>query len=254
MKLNTLFVAIVLLITGAASAVAQTPKQNQVLFDFRLEKRGNVTRIPPAAERAILSKIFRKFLPDTAKCNPQFDPGNAADYLKVARDAGQFAPSILDQATGSFTAAGQTQTAYLISSNECGASHADNFGSKRMAIFSGDKLVTNVDVEFRSTILRKTDFNGDGIDELLLMTSDMNQGIIVETAALVEFKNGRANVIEDFGQATEDSCGSSMPGSESIAAVISYPAGAGMPKFRTDHYRSACRKVKVWRFKSTGKL
>jgi hypothetical protein len=234
----------------------QTPKTNQVLFDFRQDKRGSIAKIPAAMQRTVLAKVFRKYLADESKCNSNFEPGNAGDYLKAQRNAGQIVPTIVDQATGSFTAPGQTQTAYLISVGECGASHADNFGTKRMAIFNGNQLVAEVDTEFRSSILHKTDLDADGVDELLMATSDMNQGVIIEIAALVNFKNGRMNLVNDFGQVVEDSCGTAMPGSESTAAVLSYPGGAstGMPKFRIDHYKATCRSVKRWRFKSTGKL
>jgi hypothetical protein len=253
---KSLIAAVVLVIIIAGIGTAQTPKQNQILFDFRTDKRGSEAKIPAATQRTVLSKVFRTFLTDQSKCNSQFEPANTDNYLKALRDAGQIAPTIVDVATGSFTATAQTQTAYLISVNECGASHADNYGSKRMAIFSGDKLVADVDLNFKNSILRKTDLNADGVDELLLMSAGMNQGIIVEMSVLVDFKNGQMNVLEDFGQTSEDSCGSAMPGSESIAAVVSFSAGAsaGMPKFRIDHYKSACRRVKTWRFKSTGKL
>src|SRR6476660_6526065 len=100
----------------------------------------------------VLSKGFRKYLSDSQKCNPQFEANGNDNYLAAARKAGQIAPSIIDSTTGSFTAAGQTQTAYLISVSECGASHADNFGTSRLAIFSGQQLVADVDTDFMSFI------------------------------------------------------------------------------------------------------
>jgi hypothetical protein len=165
-------------------------------------------------------------------------------------------PSVVDSSSGSFTAAGQMQTAYIISVGECNASHADNYGSKRIAIFSGQQLIANLDINFNSSILRKTDLNRDGIDELLLSTGDMAQGTLIETAALYSFEQGKATVIEDFGQVTEDSCASGMPGSTVKSAVIEIGAvnPAKMPKFKMDNYESACRNVKRWRFVSTGKM
>jgi hypothetical protein len=200
--------------------------------------------------------MFRKYLNDEAKCNPQFDASGSKDPLQAARNAGQIVPAIVDTASGSFTAPGQTQTAYVVSVSECNASHADNFGTKRVAIFSGTQLIANVDVDFRSSIVRKTDLNGDGLDELLMTSGDMNQGTLIEMAALVEFPNGRKRVIEDFGTVTEDSCASGMSGSSAKASVISIgTAGPGqMPKLRMDNYVASCRKAKRWRFLSTGKM
>ncbi|MEP6636660.1 MAG: hypothetical protein ABJB97_08025, partial [Acidobacteriota bacterium] len=161
-----------------------------------------------------------------------------------------------DMATGSFTAAGQAQTAYVIAVSECNASHADNFGTNRVAIFAGQQLVADLDVDFKSSIERKIDLDGDGIDELLMTSGDMHQGILTEVAALLDFSNGRLRVIEDLGTVTEDSCASEMPGSSSKASVVSVIGGAPgrFTKLRVDNYEASCRKGKRWRLVSTGKM
>ena len=231
-------------------------KPKQILFDFRVARTSAPLRIPLATQRHALSKVFRKYLTDESKCNPQFDASRGTNPLKAARNAGQIVPSIADMATGSFTAPGRQETLYVISVSECNASHADNFGTKRVAIFSGQQLVADLDVDFKSSIVRKTDLNGDGVDELLMTSGDINQGILIEMAALVDFQNGRLQVIEDFGTVTEDSCASGIPGSSSKASVLSISAvGPGkMPRLRIDNYEASCRKAKRWRFLSTGKM
>jgi len=246
----------VLLFIFALSVVfAQTPASKRTLFDFRADKRNSPTKVSTATQKEVLSKVFKRYLTDDRRCKTDFDAGGS-DYLSAARNAGQFVPSVVDSSSGSFTAAGQMQTAYIISVGECNASHADNYGSKRIAIFSGKQLIANLDINFNSSILRKTDLNGDGIDELLLSTGDMAQGTLIETAALYSFEQGKATVIEDFGQVTEDSCASGMPGSTVKSAVIEIGAvnTAKMPKFKMDNYESPCRNVKRWRFVSTGKM
>jgi hypothetical protein len=202
-----------------------------------------------------LSKIFRRYLSDADKCKRDFT-ASSGDYLAAARRSGQIVPSISDVATGSFTAPGQTQTAYVIYVGECDASHAENFGSKRVAIFSGQQLVADVDVDFRGSIVRKTDLNGDGIDELLMTTGDMAQGTVIEMASLLEFRNGRVRVIEDFGTVVEDSCASLMSGSSAKASVLSIMDSepGKMPKLKIDNYVASCRNTKRWRFLSTGKM
>lgn len=228
----------------------------QILFDFRVERRSGLPRIPLATQRNVLAKVFRKYLTDESKCNPQFDASGSNDPLKAARNAGQIVPSILDMATGSFTGPLLAQTAYVISVGECGASHADNFGTKRIAIFSGAQLIADLDVDFKSSIVRKTDLNGDGIDELLMATGDMNQGVLIEIAALLGFQNGRLRVIEDLGTVTEDACASLSPGSSARASVVSFTdvAAGKMPRFRIENYESGCGRRKRWRFISTGKM
>jgi len=221
--------------------------QRQVLFDFRLDHYHKPPRISPATQRDVLSKVFRRYLTDANRCKHGVAEGD--DYLAQARKTGQIVPQIAEIATGSFTAAGQNETAYVIFVNECTASHADNFGTKRVAIFQGPRLVTDVDVDFRGSIALKTDLDHDGIDELLMMTGDMAQGTLVEMASLLSFQNGRVRVIQDFGTVVEDSCASAMPGSTSKAAVLWLPNGAPfqMPKIKVDYYSSGCTKAKRWR-------
>jgi len=238
----------------SVSQKATTPKET--LYDFRLDNKTTPAKISAATQKMVLSKVFRRYLNDGSKCDPNFSGNGSDDYLGAARKAGQIAPSIIDSATGSFTATGQTQTAYLISVSECGASHADNFGSDRVAIFSGQQLIANFDVDFRSSFARKTDLNGDGIEEVLMTSGYMNQGTLTESAALVSFQGGRLNVIHDFEQVTEDSCGSGFPGSGAKAALISFEIAAPskMPTLHQDNYGSSCRNTKRWRYLSSGKM
>ena len=248
-----------LLLFVASLAVAQTPtlqKGRQVLADFRVDRPASSVRIPVATQRNVLGKVFRRYLTDENKCSAQFDASDGADRLAAARKAGQIVPSIVDVTNGSFTAPGQTQTAYLISVSECNASHADNFGTKRMAIFSGQQLVADVDVDFKSSIVRKTDLNSDGVDELLMTAGDMNQGELVEMAALVSFQNGRYRVIHDFGTVIDDDCGAVRSGSSSKASVlyISDIVPGSMPKLTQDNYSSGCRATKRWRLISRGEM
>ena len=233
----------------------QLQKQKQTLVDFRPQTVTPNPKISAATQRAVLSKLFRRYLTDDSKCNQNFEPtGN--DRLKSSRNAGQIVPSIEDMATGSFTRIGQTQTAYVIWVNECNASHADSYGTKRVAIFSGPQLVADMDADFRGNIALKTDLNSDGVNELLMTSGDMNQGVVIETAALVSFQNGRLRVIQDFGTVTEDSCASGSPGSNAKASVISISdvVPGEMPKLRQDNYVSPCRETRRWRFLSSGPM
>lgn len=250
---------IFLLLAFISYAAAQNPtmqKGRQVLLDFREDRKIPDVRIPAATQRNVLSKLFRRYLTDENRCNPAVDTSKGADPLAEARKAGQIVPSIADMATGSFTAAGQTQTLYVISVSECNATHADNFGTKRVAIFSGQQLVADVDADFTNNIVLKTDLNSDGIDELLMTTGDMAQGTLIEMATLVSFQGARRRVIQDFGSVVEDSCASGNPSATSDASVlyISDVVPGNMPKITQENYSSSCRgKAKRWRLVSRGK-
>jgi hypothetical protein len=248
---QTLLLVVALIVLSMSAYGQRTPATKQVLHDFRADSAVSATKIPPATQRSVLSKVFRKYLTDGNKCNPRFEGD-----LEAARSAGQIAPSIIDSATGSFTAKGQTQTAYVISVAECNASHADNFGSDRLAIFNGPQLVANIDLDFKSSIVRKTDLDGDGMDELLMTSGYMNQGTLTESAALLSFQDGKLQVIADFETVTEDSCASGFPGRTARASVISVGAATPgkMPKLQQDNYTAGCNKTKRWKFVSTGKM
>jgi len=220
MKTIFLLLALVAFATVAPAQTLTMQKDRQVLLDFRIDRKLNDVRIPAATQRSVLSKVFRRYLTDSNRCNSEIDTSRGTDPLAEARKAGQIVPAIIDMTTGSFTAPNQTQTLYVISVSECNASHADNFGTKRVAIFAGQQLVADVDADFASSIVRKTDLNSDGIDELLMNTGDMAMGTLTEMATLVSFQGGRRRVIHDFGAVVEDSCAAEMPGSTSDASVI----------------------------------
>ena len=251
-------IILIFLVLGSPAVAQKPPLQTgrQVLLDFRKDRHTPPPKISAATERNVLSKMFRRYLTDQSRCNQNFDAGNNSDHLAAARKAGEIVPSIFDMATGSFTAAGQQQTLYLVSVSECNASHADAFGTKRVAIFNGQQLVANIDVNFKNNIELKTDLNGDGIDELLLSSADTHQGVVEQMATLLSFQNRNVRVVHDFGLVAEDSCASLMPGSASKASVLYATASAPgtMPTFTMENYQAGCNKNRRWRLISRGKM
>ena len=245
--MKTILFLLLAFVPVAAQGPKLPPAQRTVLYDFRNERAYQSPKISAATNREVLSKVFRRYLSDANRCQSNFNAGE--DFLSSARRAGQIVPNIADAATGSFTAAGQNETAYVIFVNECNASHADNFGSKRIAIFSGSRLVADIDLDFKSSIIVKTDLDNDGINELLMTSGDMAQGELIEMAALLSFQNGKMNVVQDFGTVMNDDCASLRPGSTAKAAVLSYAKSNpfSMPKISVAYYAGGCSDVRRWR-------
>jgi hypothetical protein len=247
---------ILFILVVASLAFAQKIPPKRVLFDFRVDRNVAPAAIPATTQRYVLSKVFRRYLTDQNRCDARFDARGDADPLAAARKAGQIVPSIFDMATGSFTAAGRSETLYVISVSECNASHADNFGTKRVAIFTGQQLIAEFDVNFYQSIARKTDLDRDAIDELLMTHGYTGQGTVTESAALLSFQDGRLRVIEDFEVVLEDSCASGFQGSSARASVLYIGDGLPeqMPKFTRGNFAATCRNPKRWRFVSSGKM
>ena len=236
-----------LIVLLALTPLLQRQPPRQVLYDFRIEQVRPLQKISPAIQRDVLSRVFRRYLTDPNRCKAEFDAGE--EYLAGARRAGQIVPDVAQIMNGSFTTAGQNETAYLIFVNECNATHADNFGSKRLAIFSGSRLVADIDLDFKSSSALKTDLDKDGIDELLMTSGDMHQGEMIVMAALLSFQNGRMSVVEDFGTVIEDNCASLRPGSAAKAKVLylTNAAPGPTPRITVAHFASGCGDVRRWR-------
>ncbi len=234
---------------------------NNVLWDFRKTSSSAPPNLTDEAKRRILSIVFRSYLTDANQCQ-SIDGEAGDDFLAEQRAAGQFVPEIVSSASGAFTAPNLQQTAYLIEVGECNASHADNYGTKRLVIFNGQNLVANIDAELNRSILSPFDINADGINELLLSGGDMHMGINLGWGTLLDFNNNRPRVIRKFERVYEDSCESERRGSSALASLILYaPTGKGrMPEIRVDWYRAPCAqgdadpKPEDFKYVASGKM
>lgn len=264
MKKIIVIIAAVAIAAASSLAAWQMREQQgsragqQVLYDFRNEAHDGPPKLTPIAERKILGAVFSSYLTKSEDCKQVEAVPVADDYLALARKAGQFVPSVVAIAEGSFTVAGERQTAYIISVGECNAAHSDNYGTKRIVIFSGQKLVAEANTEFKSGILLTSDLDQDGVNELLLVGGDMNQGYAIKVASLAEFQDGELRVVKDFGKTHEDAC-AAMSDHNITASVIYHTQATKdkMPGFHVDNYRARCLpsgKPAKWSFLSSGEM
>lgn len=210
----------------ASAPVAQGDGSNFVLFDYRKDK--GLAR--PELSFEELRKIY------------------VAAY---GEDYEKFEPLIRSAAEGVFTGAGTRQSAYLIQSNNVGElGDADPATGANLVIFEGDNMVANVAVSSNNfirrvnhyaSILRLSDLDGDGINELLLSASYLNRGINLSWARLVEVKEGKLRLIRDFGVIDEDTCDSERQMRVTSGVIrAATEKGAGWSRFKVDFYRGPC--------------
>lgn len=149
----------------------------------------------------VLRALFPRFHTNEAQCR---DAGS----LENARIRGEIVPRVAAAVAGSFTAPRAQETLYLVSVGECFASHAENFGTQRLAVFRNGTIVANALADGSEYIARVADFDGDSQDELVMTGGFTNQGVTEGWATLKEFRGANLSVIADFGKVYEDTCGS----------------------------------------------
>jgi serine/threonine protein kinase len=236
----------------------------EMLYDFRQQRDSETTqkRLSIEEERKILSAIFKSYLTNESQCEGYEGDVSNQEGLRTARNDGYIVPKIIDSATGSFTAPGMQQTAYLIMTGECGAPHVVNWGTKRLAVFSEDRLLVNVDIQDHTSIIGTYDLNGDGINELLLTGGYAQSGYIGEWGAIISVKDSRLHFDKKLESVWDSTCASMATKPSVTAAVIYYTRGAGdtPPEIRVDNYQAKCvedeeaPKPSAFRYISSGKL
>ena len=217
---------------------------NELLYDFRRQENTETEKSKISAEEQemVLSAVFDSYLTNSNQCRDFEGNTSTPEGLKEARELGNIVPEISDKATGSFTRPGMQQSAYLIWVGECGAAHVVNWGTKRLAIFTGQQLSLNVDVQDHTAILGTYDMNGDGVHELLVTGGYAQSGLITEWGALVSVKDGRLRFDRRLETVRESTCASMDPKPSVTAALIYYTHGAvgKSPEIRVDNYQAKC--------------
>lgn len=222
MKMKLLCSVLVCLVSLAPAGAAQEAGMS-VLYDFIRTK-------PPYDEPHLSPQQVRKVL--TAALGPGWR--RRADQISISQIV-----------TGSFTAANVQEVAYVIRGSGAGRAQTriDMGNDARLVVFSGSRVVANAPF-YGIGVLKTSDLNRDGVDELLLYAGATGTGETVTSAELVEVKGGRLRVIKDFG--TVESISGCDSGEESggrhVTAIIRYaPAKAGaFPRFRVEFYQCAC--------------
>ena len=234
----------------AAMATNMPPfnKDKQLLFDPRVKLEKSKT--PKEVEEKLIAKLFTKRLKSMKECK---DPNDGSKTSEEDIAAGQIFPSIVSSATGSFTTAGATQTAYVIDVGECHAEMTRDTPetSALLVIVTGDEITINQKDFSQWDHLKPVDLDQDGLHELVTISEydgmDSSKYLQVYKLAGKEFKN-QENILPDQ-EVYSDSCGLAevSEGAQEgniVLSVVSYtPTEAGkMPTFSAEKLMASCKK------------
>jgi hypothetical protein len=161
--------------------------------------------------------------------------------LEDARRAGDFVPGVAEAATGAFTVPRAPQVLYLILNGECGATHADGFGSVTLAVVDHGAIVARTILGGGSSIDGVFDLDGDGRNEFVVTSGFTNQGSTTESASIMRFDGARLVTIASFGEVSESSCGSPFGAkTESISFVRALVRQGMPPEFKVEKTSRPC--------------
>jgi serine/threonine protein kinase len=241
-----------------------------ILYDWRKSEPLPRPAISKELEQKIITEVARAHRDKAPQPTPQASPDaspqpegersqSGALWLKLEDEMST--ATISAMAEGSFTAAGEKQTAYIIDTHS--GSPADNDGPKYLAIFSGETYVADFPVPNLSLILNTFDLNRDGTNELLLGYYYMQMGQAMEWARLVQVSQGSLRPLKDFGTTYISFCEAGLapdnnPGVAASVVFYALPAQAGqMPEFRVDNYKATCApegSTPQWKYTTETKL
>ena len=124
---------------------------------------------------------------------------------------------------------------------ECGASHAQYWGSQIVLVTEGDAVRARVGVDGGGSIAGLFDLDGDGRLEVLLTSSFTNQGNTVEHASLVRVDASTLGTIKDFGEVMNANCASSFGDQTSTVSIVRAVTRVGsQPEFKIEKKTEPC--------------
>lgn len=219
------FVSVIfLLILSTNPVVAQA----QTLLDYRRSHVNSDTNLSPRlstkTESFVISKVVKR---SDKSC------------------FGSLEPRILDYARGSFTASKTQEVAYLVDLGD--SCHARSRGTVRIAIYSGENVVTYGDVTDYHRIRKVSDINSDGIDDLVIEGSWLGQGYFLTYAKLIAIKAKGILTLNNFGQVYGNNHGTLDPkGLYQVASTISISTDAKeQTVFKQDNYLAKCFVIEL---------
>lgn len=157
----------------------------------------------PRVSAKVKERLFTDFF------NKVGNPSRSSGFPKDADlDYLEFRPEIQDTARGSFTGPDRKEILYTVVYDSA-ASRADFGKLFWLMVYDQNGLVLFRKVN-APEILRVFDMDGDGSDEIVLSSLSQYQGNVWVNASAVAMKDGRFQVIRDFGEVYSSDCYSGL--------------------------------------------
>lgn len=173
-----------------------------------------------------------------AACSP--GPEGSGEATRLVFDPRTLAAGAAhaNSATGSFTAAGTTQTATLSVPDAPMAQPGVTPASARLVVTSPDGVVMDAELGGAGYLIAGTiDTDRDGVDEIVLFGSDMRQGIETGWITLASLEGGVFNPVERFDRVWIDPCAS---GEAVRRGLTVHVHGGPDPVYTTEPFSQSC--------------
>jgi hypothetical protein len=188
------------------------------------------TRVNAATAADVIRQVFPLALPGPDRCPDNPPP------LSQARARGTVAPRVERMRAGSFSAPGASEMLFDVAVRECGATHADNWGTHRLVLLGGGKIIS--DLPLAGRLAGSVDLDGDGRHEILVQGSGTGQGVTAVTLTVARLEPSGLVTVKDLGVVYEGTCGSRDPDGEEVTLVSVSP---GRLDFTARKAQRACR-------------
>lgn len=219
----------------ASAPTTTTPARTTVLYGW-----GGIPpeiaaqkSVPSALSAAVLRGLFPKILPGVDRCPEE------AGTPEQARAQGWIVPRVSGRSEGAFSRAGAAEQVLGVLVGECGATHAEGWGSRRLVLWADDKVQR--DVALPGRLAGAADLDGDGRLELLLERGGTGQGVTTVNLAVARLEPQGLATLAELGVVYEGSCGAQKPEGEEVS-LISAVFREGVPlDFELRKERRPCR-------------
>lgn len=159
--------------------------------------------------------------------------------MEQARAQGNVVPQIATHSSGSFSRSGASEQLLGVLVGECGATHADGWGSRRLVLWADGKIAR--DVALQGRLAGAADLDGDGRMEVLIESGGTGQGITTTSLIVARLEPQGLAVIADFGVVYEGNCGAQKPEGEEVSIVTAVARGGASLDFDLRKEKRPCK-------------